>query len=237
MRREDACRFFPKKMRFRRNALRKIIMVGLPAGIQGSLFSVSNVVIQSSVNSFGHIAMTGNAAAANIEGFEYVCMNAFQQTSMNFTGQNAGARKFDRVSSITRLCLIYVTVVGLALSALIYGFGRPLLGIYITDETAAIDCGLTRMMYVCLPYFLCGIMDTVTGSLRGLGYSTLPMVTAILGVVVFRVGWIMTVFRIDEFHTLDSIYISYPISWILTFGAEIIMFFVVLRKVRRHAGL
>ena len=130
-----------------------------------------------------------------------------------------------------------LAVVGLALSALIYGFGRPLLGIYITDETAAIDCGLTRMMYVCLPYFLCGIMDTVTGSLRGLGYSTLPMVTAILGVVVFRVGWIMTVFRIDEFHTLDSIYVSYPISWILTFGAEIIMFFVVLRKVRRHAGL
>ena len=237
MRRNDACRFYPRKMRFHRNALRKIIMVGLPAGIQGSLFSVSNVVIQSSVNSFGHIAMTGNAAAANIEGFEYVCMNAFQQTSMNFTGQNAGARKFDRVSSITRLCLVYVSIVGIVLSALIYGFGRPLLGMYITDEASAIECGITRMTYVCLPYFLCGIMDTMTGSLRGLGYSTLPMVTAILGVVVFRVGWILTVFQIDAYHTLVSIYVSYPISWILTFAAEIVMFFIVLKKVRTHAGV
>ncbi|MCM1178412.1 MAG: MATE family efflux transporter [Clostridium sp.] len=228
--RRDACRLVLSRMKFHREALGQIFSIGLPAGIQSSLFAISNVVIQSSVNSFGYIAMTGNAAAANIESFEYVCMNSFQQTSMNFVGQNAGAGKFRRVRSINRLCLLYVTIVGAVMSGLIYYFGRTLLGIYITDSAEAVGAGIIRMSFICLPYFLCGIMDTTTGSLRGLGYSTLPMVTAILGVVIMRIGWIMTVFRIPEFHTLSGLYVSYPISWIVTFAAQAILFAVVLRK-------
>ena len=161
-------------------------------------------------------------------------MNSLQHTSMNFTGQNAGAGNYRRVKSINRICLLYVTLVGLCMSALLYGFGRPLLGIYIQDSAEAIECGITRMSFVCLPYFLCGIMDTVTGSLRGMGYSTLPMLTAILGVVVMRIGWILTVFRIPEFHTLSGLYVSYPVSWIITFAAQAVMFSVILRKILRE---
>lgn len=232
--RTDACRFIPSRMKFHGDALRQIFMIGMPAGIQSSLFAVSNVVIQSSVNSFGYIAMTGNAAAANIESFEYVCMNSFQQTSMNFTGQNAGAGNYRRVKSINRICLLYVTLVGLCMSALLYGFGRPLLGIYIPDSPEAIECGIIRMSFVCLPYFLCGIMDTATGSLRGMGYSALPMLTGIFGVVVMRIGWILTVFRMPGFHTLSGLYVSYPISWTVTFAAQAVMFSVVLKKILKH---
>jgi len=235
--RNDACRLRLSRMKFHKEALSQIFRIGLPAGIQSSLFAVSNVVIQSSVNSFGYVVMTGNAAAANIESFEYVCMNSFQQTSMNFVGQNAGAGKFRRVKSINRICLLYVTLVGFVLSGLICSFGRPLLGIYITDSAEAIECGIVRMSFVCLPYFLCGIMDTTTGSLRGMGYSVLPMITAILGVVVMRIGWIMTVFRIPEFHTPGGLYVSYPISWIVTFAAQIAMFAVVMRRHREGAML
>lgn len=237
MQRTDACRLELSRVKFHGSALKQIFSIGLPAGIQSSLFAVSNVVIQSSVNSFGYVAMTGNAAAANIENFEYICMNSFQQTSMNFVGQNAGAGKYRRVKSINSICLLYVTLVGLVLSALIYSFGRPLLGIYITDSAEAIECGIIRFSYVCLTYFLCGVMDTVTGSLRGMGYSALPMATAIIGVVVMRIGWIVTVFRLPEFHTLAGLYVSYPISWIITFSAQLAMFAYVIRKhIRRSPG-
>ncbi len=236
-RRTDAVRLDLRRMCFERRALKRIIFIGLPAGIQGSVFALSNVVIQSSVNSFGDLAMTGNAAAANIEGFEYVCMNAFQQTSMNFTGQNAGARLFGRVKKLTWICLLYVTLVGWVLSALIYSFARPLLGIYITDSPEAIEYGVIRMTYVCLPYFMCGVMDTITGSLRGLGYSSLPMFISMFGVVVFRIVWLLTIFKLPEFHTLDCVYVSYPISWIFTLTVEIGVFLFALKRLRAHAGM
>ncbi len=234
-RRTDACRFMFRKMRFDRKSFKKIIQVGLPAGIQGSIFAISNVVIQSSINSFGHIAMTGNAAAQNIEGFEYVCMTSFQQTAMNFAGQNAGARRFDRVRKVTGICLLYVALTGLILSALIFTFRRFLLGIYITDSPEAIEMGIIRMTFVCLPYLLCGMMDTTTGSLRGLGYSTAPMLISLVGVVLFRIVWIASVFQIPRYHSMHCIYVSYPISWIVTLAAELIMFGYALHKIRSHA--
>ena len=233
MLRKDACRLYLKKMRFYRRELSKMVRIGLPAGIQGSLFSISNVLIQSSINSFGDVFMSGNAAAGNIEGFVYVAMNAFHQTAVNFIGQNVGAQQFDRVKKTLRCCLGSVAVVGAALGILGCVFGEQLLSIYITDSPEAIAGGLLRLTYVCLPYFLCGLMDVSTGALRGMGASLEPMIISVLGVCAFRVGWITTIFQLPAFHTPQCLYLSYPISWILTFVAQ----YLVFRRVyRRHTA-
>lgn len=233
-RREDACRLYLSKLCIHKKQLLQIIRIGLPAGIQSSLFSISNVIIQSSVNSFGSVVMSGNAAAGNIEGFVYIAMNSFQQTALNFTGQNFGAKQYKRIHRIMGICLICVGFVGLLTGALAYGFARPLLSIYITDSAEAIGYGILRMTYVCLPYFLCGIMDVMTGVIRGMGSSVATMVISILGVCGFRISWIYTVFQIPEFHTLTSLYVSYPISWLATFVVQVAGYFVLChrRKVR-----
>lgn len=230
MRRTDACRFDPRKMKFHKPELLKMIRIGLPAGIQGSLFSISNVIIQSSVNSFGDVFMSGNAAAGNIEGFVYVCLNAFHQTAVNFTGQNAGAHKLDRVKKTLFYCLISVSVVGIVTGVTGYTFGEKLLGIYITDSQKAIEYGMIRLSYICLPYFLCGLMDVTTGALRGLGESVGPMLISVLGVCGLRIVWIYTVFAQPRFHTPDCLYLSYIISWTVTFAIQLVFFFFVFRK-------
>ena len=232
MRRTDACRLTLSKMRISMPQLAKIIRIGLPAGIQGSLFSISNVIIQSSVNSFGDILMSGNAAAANIEGFVYASQNAFHQTAVNFVGQNAGARQYDRVKKILWICLVSVAMVGLALGALAWTFGPQLLSVYITDSAQAISYGMIRLTYICLPYFLCGLMDVSTGALRGMGASFVPMIISILGVCGLRMGWIYTVFQIPRFHTPQCLYFSYTISWTLTFLCQLAAFFMVYRRQR-----
>ncbi len=232
IRREDACRLILKKMQIHKAPLKRMLYIGIPAGIQGSLFSVSNVIIQSSVNSFGSTVMSGHAAAGTLEGFVYTAMNSFHQAALNFTGQNTGARKFDRVKQIFIICLANVAVMGAVFGGLVWAFGRPLLSIYITDSEAAIGYGVLRLTYVCLPYFLAGIMDVASGSIRGLGISLQPMIVTILGVCVFRVVWIYTIFQHPAFHTLDCIYISYPISWTITSIAHMITFLMVLKKKR-----
>ena len=234
MRRTDACRLYLGKMRFYKREFSKMVRIGLPAGVQGSLFSISNVLIQSSINSFGDVFMSGNAAAGNIEGFVYVAMNAFHQTAVNYIGQNVGAQQFDRVKKTLRCCLGCVAVVGLALGILGCVFGPQLLSIYITDSAEAISHGMLRLSFVCLPYCLCGLMDVSTGALRGMGASLEPMIISILGVCAFRVGWITTVFQIPAFHTPQCLYLSYPISWVLTFAAQ----FIAFRRVyRSHTAL
>lgn len=230
MRRTDACKLSLSQMRFYGPQLKKMIRIGLPAGIQGSLFSISNVLIQSSVNSFGEVMMSGNAAAGNIEGFVYVAMNAFQQTAVNFVGQNMGARQYQRVRQTLLICLGCVLAVGLGLSLTVYSLGPTLLSIYITDSAEAIAYGMLRFNFVCLPYFLCGLMDTTTGGLRGMGASVVPMIISVLGACGFRIFWIYTVFQMPQYHTPQGLYVSYPISWILTFSAQLIAFFIVYRK-------
>ena len=230
MRRTDGCKLYLKKMRFYRIELLKMVRIGLPAGIQGSLFSISNVLIQSSINSFGDVFMSGNAAAGNIEGFVYVIMNAFHQTAVNFIGQNVGAQQYDRVKKVLRCCLICVGVAGLTAGILGYSFGPQLLSIYITDSAEAISSGVLRLGIVCLFYFLCGLMDVSTGALRGMGASLEPMIISILGICVLRVGWISTIFQIPAFHTPQCLYLSYPISWILTFVAQLLAFRKVFRR-------
>lgn len=225
--REDGCRLRFSEMRIRSAPLMKMMKIGVPAGIQGSLFSISNVIIQSSVNSFGSVVMSGNAAAQNIEGFVYTSMNAFHQTAINFTGQNYGAKKYDRLNRIMFICLGCVSAVGIVAGVSFYCAAKPLLSIYITDSAQAISYGVLRMSYICLPYFLCGIMDVMTGTIRGIGVSFTPMVITVLGVCVFRIGWIYTVFASPAYHTLEMLYISYPISWILTFAAELAAFLII----------
>lgn len=234
MRRDDACKLTLSKIRIYGPQLRKILRIGLPAGIQGSLFSISNVLIQSSVNSFGDVFMSGNAAAANIEGFVYVCLNSFQHTAVNFIGQNAGAKQLRRVTKTLGICLGCVCVVGLATGSLAYHFGPSLLSIYITDSQEAISYGMIRLAYICLPYFLCGLMDVATGALRGMGASFVPMVICVLGVCGIRIGWIYTVFQIPQFHTPQCLYFSYMFSWAVTFLFEIGAFFFVFRKHRKE---
>lgn len=235
MRRKDACRLSLKKIRFYKAQLLKVIRIGLPAGIQGSLFSISNVLIQSSINSFNDpVLMSGNGAAANIEGFVYVTMNSIHQTTVNYVGQNTGAHRFDRVKKIFFTCLACVTVAGIVTGGLAYLFAEQLLGIYITDSQQAIQYGLIRFTYLCLPYFLCGLMDVSTGALRGLGSSFAPMLISVLGVCGLRIVWIYTVFRLPQFHSPEGLYITYPISWVLTFIAQTLAFVILYKKKSRQ---
>ena len=230
MKRTDACRLQLRKMRFFKEPLMKIIGQGIPAGMQSSLFSISNVLIQSSINSFGEVVISGNAAAVSIEGFVYVGMNAFYQTAINFTGQNIGAQQYQRVRKILWSCLGCVMVFGAVFGSMAYLLAPQLLGIYITDSVQAIQYGIIRITFVCLTQFLCGMMEVCTGVLRGMQFSILPMVITVLGACGFRVAWIYTVFRAPQFHSLESLYISYPISWILTFSAELIACLWLYRK-------
>lgn len=233
IRRNDACQLHISQLKIYKNELLQILKVGLPAGIQGSLFSASNVIIQSSINSFGSAVMSGNAAALNIEGFMYIVLNAFHQSALNFTGQNIGAGKYKRAKKVFIMCLACVLVIGLALSLCLYFLGPKLLSIYITDSAEAITWGMVRMSCLFLPYCLLGLMDVSGGALRGMGVSFVPMVISVVGVCGFRIAWIYTIFRIPEFHTLECLYLSYTISWAITFVAQTIAYFITYNKKKK----
>lgn len=222
-----------KELRVNKDKLIKMAQIGLPAGLQSSLFSISNVLIQSSVNSFGSIAMAGNTAASNIEGFIYTAMNAFYQTAISFIGQNYGAQKFKRIGKIAGICVGCVFLIGLIMGNVAYLVSGTILKIYST-EAEVITYGMLRMSIICVTYCLCGVMDVMVGVLRGMGYSIMPMLVSLTGACLFRVAWIFTVFK--HFGTLESIYISYPISWTLTFMVHLICFVVVYRKLLKKAS-
>ena len=230
LRNDNCCHLDLRKLTIRPRIFWQLVRVGLPAGLQGTLFSLSNVIIQSSINSFDSIVMAGNAAASNIEGFVYVSMNALYQASMTFTGQNVGARQYERIGRICRLCLLLVTIVGLSLGNIAYFFGPSLLSIYDKDPQV-IAYGMSRLRIISTTYFLCGLMDTMVGSLRGMGYSFVPMTVSLLGACVFRIIWIYTIFAVDR--TLTMLYVSYPISWLLTFSAHLICYFIAKARTRR----
>nr|MCR4924163.1 polysaccharide biosynthesis C-terminal domain-containing protein [Lachnospiraceae bacterium] len=228
MKTEGAYRFIPKELSINKEKLIKMLRIGLPAGLQSSLFSISNVLIQSSVNSFGSVAMAGNTAASNIEGFVYISMNSLYQTAVSFTGQNYGAKKMDRVLKISIICELMVIIVGLVLGNLAYIGGPFLLSIYSSDQNV-ISYGLLRLSVICTFYCLCGMMDVMVGVLRGMGHSVMPMIVSLTGACLFRVIWIFTIFR--SVRTLFCLYISYPISWALTFSVHLICFIVIYRNI------
>ena len=223
-----------RQLRITKEKLLHIVRVGLPAGIQGAVFSVSNVLIQSSINSFGYIAVAGNTAASNIEGFVYTSMNALYQASLSFTSQNTGARKTDRIVPVLARCLGCVVVIGIGLSSLILLFGKQLLGIYSVDPQV-IEYGLGRLNVICFTYFLCGVMEVVCGSIRGLGYSVTPTIVSLTGACGLRILWIYTVFAMNR--TLFSLYLSYPISWLLTIAAHLVCFILFFRRWKKNIEL
>ena len=227
MRSERAYRVSLRKIRFDRRALLEILQNGLPAGLQSTVFSLSNVVIQSAINSFGSTVVAGNSAASNLEGFIYTGMNAFAQAAVTFTSQNVGARRYDNLDRVMRNCLLCVTVAGLFLGCGAYFGGEVLLHFYSTDE-AVVAAGLSRMQIICTAYFLCGIMDTLASCLRGRGYSVIPMIVSLVGSCLLRLVWIATIFRM--FRSTGTLYISYPLSWALTAGVHLICLLVVRKK-------
>ena len=220
-----------KRLGINRKIMLQIARIGLPAGLQGALFSISNVLIQSSINTFGSVVMAGNTATCNIEGFIYTSMNAFHQTAVSFTSQNTGAGNYKRIRQILLWCLLLVSLVGGGMCAIGLAFGPQLIGIYNKDADV-IAYGMVRMRIIFITYFTCGIMDVLVGSIRGMGHSILPMIVSLMGACVFRIIWIYTIFKATP--TLEVLYYSYPISWILTSLAHLTCFVLLYRRLLRR---
>lgn len=223
-----------KRLCFDRQVLSRVIRVGLPAGLQGVVFSLSNVVIQSAINSFGDVVIAGSSAASSIEGFVYVGMNAFYQAAITFVGQNYGAGKCDRVDRAAVWCVSYAVLTGLVLGNLAYLFGPQLLGIYSPGEPDVVAAGMVRMGMIGRFYLLAGVMETCGGVLRGLGHSVVPMVCTLVGSCLLRLVWVAVVFPV--FNTPSMLFLSYPITWIITALAHITVFFMVRKKSYRMVG-
>lgn len=236
MRETGFIRLEPRRLRICRDKLVKILQIGLPASLQSMVFSFSNVIIQASVNSFGAVVVAGNSAASSIEGFVYVAMNAFYQASISFTGQNVGAGKYERINRILYTAQGCVICVGLALGNAAVYFGPQLLRIY-TSSPAVVTAGLDRLQVIAGTYALCGIMEVIVGSLRGMGCSVIPMISSMVGACGLRLFWIFTFFRMERFHTLTSLYLTYPVSWIVTTAAHILCFVMVRKRIGKMAAV
>lgn len=231
MRTKGPCRYSLKKTRFYWPRLRSILAIGIPAGVQGSLFSISNVIIQTGINGFGKIAIAGNTSASSIEGFVYTGMNAFHETALNFTGQHVGAGKADRIGKIALLCIASVTTVGLVLGVGSYLLAAPLLSIYSPGKADVISYGVERMSVICTTYFLCGIMDVLSGLIRGMGYSFSSMFITLTCVCGLRIVWMYTYFV--RFHDLLSLFLSYPLSWGVCVLFQLGLFFFAYARTKR----
>lgn len=216
------------KLGMKTHYVKQIFQIGIPAGIQSTIINFSNVLLQSSVNSFGSVAMAGYTAANNILGFLYVSVNSITQACMSFTSQNYGVRKFKRMDKVLLECLGLTVIVALVLGGGSYLFGAELMHIY-TKSTKVIECGVDIMLYTTVTYFLCGIMDLLPGALRGMGHSTVPMILSVIGTVGTRIVWIYVIFPCHR--SLDFLFISYPVSWLLTIVMQVICFYFVRKKV------
>lgn len=222
-----------RKLKIHGIVMKAVVRVGLPAGLQGMIFSLSNVVIQSSVNLFGETVVSGNSAAASIEHFVYIAMNTFYQAAISFTGQNVGAKKYRRIPRILFCAEGCVIVTGLVLGWAAYLFGQPLLSIY-SKSADVIAAGLVRAGIILTTYALCGCMDVMVGMMRGIGYSIMPMIVSLIGACGLRILWIATVFQIPEYHVIQTVYLSYPITWGITLLAHIVCWVIVWRKLKRE---
>ena len=232
LRRTDACyKLYLSKLSMKKEYLIQIFQVGVPAGIQSTVINFSNALLQSSVNSFGSIAMAGYTAANNVLGFLFVSVNSVTQACMSFTSQNFGVGKYKRMDRVLIDCLILTVTVGLTLGCGAYFFGTEILQIY-TEDPEVIRCGIEILSITTVPYFLCGIMDLFPGALRGMGYSVVPMILSIIGTVGMRILWIFIFF--PQNRSLFFLFISYPGSWIATIVMQVVCFFFVRRHLRRR---
>ncbi|MCR5273528.1 MAG: MATE family efflux transporter [Lachnospiraceae bacterium] len=223
-----------KKLRIVKDEAAKIFKIGVPAGVQGMLFSISNILIQSSINSFGSLAVAGNTAGSNVEFFVYFSMNAFSQASLSFSSQNYGAGKIKRVNRVLIDCQILSAAFGVGLGLLALHFGDMLLGLY-TDDPEVIQYGLVRMGVILTTYCTCGMMDIMSNQLRAVGFSITPVIICVVGVCGFRILWLYTVFAQNR--TLDTLYYSYPISWTITMLAEFFVYLAFMIKLKKSGRM
>lgn len=227
MREQGSIRFCVRKIGIHPEPLKDILRVGIPTGMNNMVFSISNTQIQSSINIFGSAAVAGCAASATMESFVYASTNSVMQTAISFVGQNVGAKKREKVPKILKWCLLSVSMIGLVVGGLVFSMGIPLLP-FILDDSAAVDYAMMRSTIVVLPYFLCGLMEVFAGTLRGLRCSMLPTMVTLIGACVFRIIWIHTVFQ--AFPRLEVLFLSFPISWILTAAAHFLGYLIVTRR-------
>lgn len=231
IRMQGPCHLDMHKLKVDRTSMVQMMRIGVPAGIQSCLFSISNVTIQSSINSFGSAVMAGSAASSSIEGFAYTAMNSCHQATVSFTSQNYGAEKYHRLTRITLCSMLLSMALGLLVSLIAFQFGEMLIGIY-SSVPIVIGYGMDRLSIMCKYYFLCGMMEILVGSMRGMGYSIAPMITSLIGVCAFRVFWVAVVFPLHR--TPECLYWSYPISWFLTIlGQLACLIFVRIRLKKR----
>ena len=196
------------------------------------MFAIANVVIQSAINAFGSVAVAANSAASNLDGFVYTSMNSISQATTSFTSQNFGAKKYDRIWTIFRVSMIVVSIVGLVLGIGVWAAGGTLLKMY-TDSADVIAAGMVRLTWMCAPYVLCGIMEIIVGALRGIGYSVGPMIVSVFGACVFRLFWILVICKLPALSTTAGVYMSYPVSWVITEAAQFATFVYGMKKIRR----
>ena len=227
---DNACKLQIRKMRFHKRALVEIIRIGLPAGVQSALFSISNVIIQSTVNSFGTVAMAGIAAGSNVDGYIFTCTNAVAQTAMNFTSQNIGAKKYENVPKVYRYCLSTAFIAAAVLSAIAFVLREPIVGMF-SDEADVIAIGADRLTLILPFYFFCSLMDVTAGQVRGMGRSIEPMVISLLGACGSRLLWVFLILPLNR--TLTMLYCSYPVSWALTFFAQTAFYFYAAHKLKK----
>ena len=217
-----------RKIKFYKDELVESLRIGVPASIQSSMFSISNMVIQGAINSFGAEAMAGSAAASNIEGFTYTAMNAFYQATITCIGQNYGAKNEKRIYKTIWICIASVIIVGFSIGLLTAIFAESLLGIYITDSKGAIEFGIIKIYYLGLPYFLCGIMEVLAGVLRGIGHSNMGMVNSVVGACGLRLLWIQ--FILPMSHTPGMLFLCWPVSWVVVIIAHAGCFLAVRKS-------
>ncbi len=225
------------KLKIHKDILKQILVLGLPAGLQGTMFSISNIILTAGLNTLPTTDIHGKTIAINIEGLVHTAMNSYLHAAMTFTGQNYGARKPDRIKKAIFYTLIQVFIIGFVGGQIVSLFGEELASLYIQENSAnkaeVIAAAMELMRFMLSVYFLCGIMDTLSGALRGLGYSFIPMIVSILAICVLRAFWVFCVFPTERFHSLIGIYTIYPISWSLGLTALAIALIIVFRKIKR----
>jgi Na+-driven multidrug efflux pump len=219
-------------MRIDVQKLKIIVKIGLPAGLQGLLFSISNVLIQSAINSFGSAMVAASAAAGNVEGFIGTTMNAYYNAAITFTGQNMGAKKYDRIDTVAKVSTVLIFATWILLGGATMLFGRPLLGIF-TSDPKVIDLGMLRMNVLMVAYFTCGIMNVYPGLTRGMGYSILPMLCTLVGACLMRIVWLATFFA--WYPTVIMLFACYPVTWALAGLGQVGIFFYARRQIRKPA--
>lgn len=224
-----------KEMRFYKTEALEVTRIGIPAGLQGAIFSISNVLIQSGVNSLGTNTMDGNGASGSIEGFVYAAMNSVAQAAIAFVSANYGANNWKNIRRSILYCLMYILTFGISIGVLVAVFGRQLLSIYLSKNPEALEIAYGRLLVISLTYFTCGVMDLFAYALRGIGYSVLPTVLTLCGACGTRILWIFLVFPLEQFHNLQGLVVSYPISWVLTASISFVFCVVLYNKKRRLA--